>query len=144
VLYQQLSSPGGQVVYDGTNPPGGWGALATLYTGIRTGVWYHMVGTTVGNTHSLYINGILVQSEVSAVRGDAVNFGYTVADAGFHEDHNGLVSIVRLYNRGFNAAQVAQSYNQDKGRYTGALAEPGLGTLTVTPPFEGPGDAGWF
>ena len=77
-----------------------------------------------------------MQSEVSAVRGDAVNFGYTVADAGFHEDHNGLVSIVRLYNRGFNAAQVAQSYNQDKGRYTGALAEPGLGTLTVTSVFD--------
>lgn len=144
VLYQQLSSPGGLVVYDGTNPPGGWGSLATLNTGIRTGVWYHMVGTTVGNTHSLYINGSLVQSEVSAVRGDAVNFGYTVADAGFHEDHNGLVSIVRLYNRGFNAAQVAQSYNQDKGRYTDALAEPGLGTLTVTPVFEPAGGIGDF
>ena len=110
--------------------------MATLNTGIVVGKWYHFVGTTNGNTHSLYVNGVLVQSLNSAEHGDAVNYGYTVADAGFHDDHNGKVSIVRLYNRGFNAAQVAQSYNQDKGRYTGALAEPGLGTLTVTPVFD--------
>jgi hypothetical protein len=142
VLYQQLRSPGGQVAYDGT-PSGGWSCAATLNTGIRTGVWYHMVGTTVGNTHSLYINGVLVQSLVDSVRGDAVNFGYTVADAGFHEDHNGLVSIVRLYNRGFSASEVLTSYNRDKTRYGAALAEPGLGTTTVYPVFESP-NAGQF
>ena len=110
--------------------------MATLNTGIVVGKWYHFVGTTRGNTHSLYVNGVLVQSLNSAERGDSVNYGYTVGDAGFHEDHNGKVSIVRLYDRGLSAAEVLTSYNRDKARYGAALAEPGLGTITVYPVFD--------
>jgi len=107
--------------------------MATLNTGIVVGKWYHFVGTTIGNTHCLYVNGVLVQSLNSAEHGDAVDYGYTVADAGFHEDHNGKVSIVRLYDRGLSASEVLTSYNRDKNRYAGSLAEPGLGTVTVYP-----------
>ena len=124
-LYQQLRAPSG-----------GFSCMATLNTGIVVGKWYHFVGTTRGNTHSLYVNGVLVQSLNSAERGDAVNYGYTIADAGFHEDHNGLVSIVRLYDRGLSAGEVLTSYNRDKVRYGAALAEPGLGTLTVYPAYD--------
>ena len=124
-LYQQLRAPSG-----------GFSCMATLNTGIVVGKWYHFVGTTRGNTHSLYVNGVLVQSLNSAERGDSVNYGYTVGDAGFHEDHNGKVSIVRLYDRGLSAAEVLTSYNRDKARYGAALAEPGLGTITVYPVFD--------
>lgn len=84
---------------------------------LNTGVWYHMVGTSSGTDHVLYLNGAAVGSSSGGSTFYSSTEGYRVAAATFHTYHNGPISIARLYNRGLTASEVLQNFNATRGRY---------------------------
>ena len=79
--------------------------------------WYHMVGTSSGSNHTLYLNGVNVgtASNSSTFRSSTDPYKVGSFDGGFH--HPGDVSNCRIYNRGLSEAEVKQNYNALKGRF---------------------------
>lgn len=85
---------------------------------VEVGRWYHMVGVTNGSTHTLYLDGVAIGSQVASITADSsAGYPYRVGDAGFHQYHNGPIGIVRLWNRGLNATEVANIYRENSARY---------------------------
>jgi hypothetical protein len=85
---------------------------------VSTNTWYHMVGTSNGTSHVLYLNE--QQIAASGTAGStfySTTTPYTVGFAGFHARLSGYVSSVRLYNRPLSAVEVIQNYNATKTRF---------------------------
>jgi len=79
--------------------------------------WYHIVATTSGSSHALYLNGTSIGTATAAGPWAASGEAITVGFAGFHTYTNSNISIVRLYTTGLTAAQVLQNFNATRGRY---------------------------
>ena len=79
--------------------------------------WYHMVGTSSGSTHTLYLNGVKVGTGSLSQTFHSSTDPYKVGsfDGSYH--HIGDVSNCRIYNRGLSEAEVKQNYNANKGRF---------------------------
>ena len=79
--------------------------------------WYHMVGTSSGSTHTLYLNGVNVGTASNSSTFHSSTDPYKVGshDGSYH--HIGDVSNCRIYNRGLSEAEVKQNYNALKGRF---------------------------
>ena len=79
--------------------------------------WYHMVGTSSGSNHTLYLNGVNVGTGSNSSTFHSSSDPYKVGsfDGSFH--HIGDVSNCRIYNRGLSEAEVKQNYNAHKGRF---------------------------
>jgi hypothetical protein len=84
---------------------------------VSTNTWYHMVGTSNGTSHVLYLNAQIAASGTAGSTFYSTTTPYTVGFAGFHARLSGYVSSVRLYNRALSAAEVLQNYNTTKGRF---------------------------
>jgi hypothetical protein len=84
---------------------------------VSTNTWYHMVGTSNGTSHVLYLNAQIAASGTAGSTFYSTTTPYTVGFAGFHAPLSGYVSSVRLYNRALSAAEVLQNYNTTKGRF---------------------------
>lgn len=84
---------------------------------VNTGVWYQMVGTSIGTSHALYINGTSVGTATATGPWLSSTEGYRVAAASFHTFHNGPISVVKLYNRGLTATEVLANFNALRTRY---------------------------
>jgi parallel beta-helix repeat protein len=101
------------IVATGSGGCGEQGSAVTT-TNITTGVWYHVVSTFDGKTLRIYLNGTLEGSGAHAF-----DLSYTSAPlvigqtADFFDGRfNGTISEVRIYNRNFSDAQVAQLYQE--------------------------------
>lgn len=81
------------------------------------GTWYHIVATTSGSSHVVYINGTSVGTATAAGPWAASGENITIGYAGFHTYTNSNISTVRLYTTGLTAAQVLQNFNAQRGRY---------------------------
>ena len=79
--------------------------------------WYHMVGTSSGSNHTLYLNGVNVGTGSLSQTFHSSTDPYKVGsfDGSYH--HIGDVSNCRIYNRGLSEAEVKQNYNAHKWRY---------------------------
>jgi len=86
-------------------------------TAMDTGVWYHIVATTSGTSHVLYLNNSVIGTAAAAGPWAASGENVTIGFAGFHTYLNGTVPTVKLYNRGLTAQEVAQNFNALRGRY---------------------------
>ena len=96
----------------------GGGYPGAFYTStVNIGQWYHMVGTSSGSSHVLYLNGVSVATSTAATPVLSSAEGYRIGAATFHTFHNGPIAAVRLYNRGLTNAEVLQNYNALRGRY---------------------------
>lgn len=78
--------------------------------------WYHVVGTSVGSEHKLYVNGVEVGSG-SWGSSTGVTEAYTLGYGLIHTYHNGLISTARLYNRGLAAGEIAVNFNCERARH---------------------------
>jgi uncharacterized protein YgiM (DUF1202 family) len=100
--------------------------------------WHHIVGTFVqGSTVSLYIDGVLAQTQTSGVPsgnirgltppriGDIAQFN--AGDARVWIPFKGLIDDVRVYNRALSLSEIQDLY---------AAAGDG-GTVTITTPING-------
>lgn len=74
------------------------------------GTWYNIIGTWNGATQALYRNGILLTSQ--AVTGTITDNSTSATIAGLPgsggEQFGGSMALVRVWNRGLNAQEVAQ------------------------------------
>ena len=79
--------------------------------------WYHMVGTSSGSTHTLYLNGVNVGTASNSSTFHSSTDPYKVGSHDGLYHHIGDVSNCRIYNRGLSEAEVKQNYNAHKGRF---------------------------
>ena len=84
---------------------------------ISLNTWSHVVATTTGSSHALYLNGQSIGTATAAgpwsVSGEAITIGF----AGFHTYTTSNISVVKLYNRGLTATEVLQNFRAFRGRY---------------------------
>lgn len=81
------------------------------------GSWYHIVATTIGSSHVLYLNGASIGTGSGAGPWPSSGEAITVGFAGFHTYTNSNIGIVRLYTMGLTATQVLHNFNANRGRY---------------------------
>ena len=79
--------------------------------------WYHLVGTSSGSTHTLYVNGVVKNTTTSSGTFHSSTDPYKVDSHDGLYHHIGDVSNCRIYNRGLSEAEVKQNYNAHKGRF---------------------------
>ena len=79
--------------------------------------WYHMVGTSSGSNHTLYLNGVNVGTASNSSTFHSSTDPYKVGSHDGLYHHIGDVSNCRIYNRGLSEAEVKQNYNAHKGRF---------------------------
>ena len=84
---------------------------------LSTGVWYHIVATTSGNSHALYVNGTSIGTATAAGPWSASGENTTVGFAGFHTYTNSHIATIRLYSTGLTASQVLQNFNAQRDRF---------------------------
>jgi hypothetical protein len=84
---------------------------------LSTGVWYHIVATTSGNSHVLYLNGTSIGTATAAGPWAASGENTTVGFAGFHTYTNSHIAVIRLYTTALTAAQVVQNFNAQRDRF---------------------------
>jgi len=85
--------------------------------------WYQTVGTFISGTRRLYLNGILISSDSQTGTISTDNSGMTIGAfngggpnlAGYY--YNGLIAIIRVYNKNLSASEILQNYNATKGRF---------------------------
>ena len=72
----------------------------------------------------IYVNGVVdatgpvLNNITSLVGGSFYNGGVGTIQLGFYSTYfQGLMSIVRVYNRGLTAAEVLQNFNAQKARF---------------------------
>ena len=97
---------------------GASGNVSSTYSiTIQTNIWYHVIVTSSGSTHKLYINGVDVQTQTGSgpfySSSNTLKIGY----GDFHTYHNGRIGLYRIYNRALSAQEVFQNYNATKKRY---------------------------
>ena len=79
--------------------------------------WYHMVGTSSGSNHTLYLNGVNVGTASNSSTFHSSTDPYKVGSFDDSYHHIGDVSNCRIYNRGLSEAEVKQNYNALKSRF---------------------------
>ena len=94
--------------YDGTNNPG-----ARVTVTLSTGIWYRVVGTKIGNTLSIYLNGLLLGTATDTTASipsySDCDIGYAYGPGG--RFLNGSVQGARIDSRGWTTQEVAADYN---------------------------------
>lgn len=94
----------------------------SIYPGTGTytlpiGTWQHVVATTSGSSHVLYVNGSSIGTATAAGPWAASGEAVTVGFAGFHTYTNSNIAIINLYNTALSAAEVAQNFNATRARF---------------------------
>lgn len=84
---------------------------------VSLNTWYHMVGTSSGTSHVLYLNGVSIANGSGGSTFYSSTDPYTVGYAGFHTYIPGYVASAKLYNRALSASEVLQNYNATRTRY---------------------------
>ena len=85
---------------------------------LSIGTWHHIVATTSGSSHVLYLNASSIGTATAAGPWAASGENITIGFAGFHTYHNGRMSNLRLYNRALSAAEISQNFNALRSRFS--------------------------
>ena len=97
---------------------GASGNVGTVYgSSVQTNTWYHVIVTSSGSTHKLYLNGVDVQTQTGAGPFFSTSSTLKVGYGEAHTYHNGRIGLYRIYNRALTAQEVLQNYNATKKRY---------------------------
>jgi hypothetical protein len=86
------------------------------YTHAITGQWFHLVGVWGVGFKRLYLNGVQVASGTNTGLNTGSRVRYIGSRAG-GLPFNGLIPIVKVYNRALTAPEILQNYNAIKGRF---------------------------
>lgn len=84
---------------------------------IDIGPWYHVVATTSGSNHTIYINGQFITSATASGPWSVNSFPVTLGYAGFHTYFNGDVAVSRLYDRALTADEAAKNFSALRKRF---------------------------
>jgi hypothetical protein len=108
----------------------------TLSSQLELGRWYHLVGTSLGSQHKLFLDNVLLASVTSTATPFATTGPYTLGYGNVHTYHNGQIGLARIYNRGLSQYEVSQNYNTSRQYYQNYSIEtyPNLWpTVTLDP-----------
>ncbi len=97
----------------GATDPGIYPTSPTL----ATNTWYHIVATTSGTSHALYLNGTSIGTATAAGPWGASGENTTIGYAGFHTYTTSNIAAIRLYNTGLTEAQVLQNFTAHRDRF---------------------------
>jgi len=82
------------------------------------GIWHNVVFTATETTNTLYIDGILRDTDNLGIQLASGNTGpITVGSFGTSSWTNGNIACVKLYTRDLSADEVLQNYNALKSRF---------------------------
>jgi hypothetical protein len=84
---------------------------------VQTNTWYHVLVTSNGSTHKLYLNGADVQTQTGSGPFLSSTSTLKVGYGEIHTYHNGRIGLYRIYNRALTSQEVLQNYNATKKRY---------------------------
>lgn len=92
---------------------------SSISVNITTGRWYNFVITRSGTNFSLYINGVLQQSNTTTNIIDCSSTAPLRIGSGYSTGYyySGNCSIAQIYNVALSATQVAQNFSALRGRY---------------------------
>ena len=94
------------------------GNVSGVYSiSIQTNTWYHVIVTSSGSTHKIYLNGLDIQTQTGAGPFLSSSSTLKVGYGEIHTYHNGRIGLYRIYNRALTAQEVLQNYNATKKRY---------------------------
>ena len=94
------------------------GNVSGVYSiSIQTNTWYHVIVTSSGSTHKIYLNGLDIQTQTGAGPFLSSSSTLKVGFGEIHTYHNGRIGLYRIYNRALTAQEVLQNYNATKKRY---------------------------
>jgi hypothetical protein len=94
------------------------GNVSGVYSiSIQTNTWYHVIVTSSGSTHKIYLNGSDIQTQTGAGPFLSSSSTLKVGYGEIHTYHNGRIGLYRIYNRALTAQEVLQNYNATKKRY---------------------------
>ncbi|MFA5061912.1 MAG: LamG domain-containing protein [Patescibacteria group bacterium] len=99
------------LIYNGTN------RTVTGVTSIKTGVWYHIVGTWDKNegTMRLYLNGIFENSLPNITTSIFAQTANVYLGGDVTVRINGLIDDARIYNRALSATEIQELYKMGGG-----------------------------
>ena len=109
------NTPGSVFLYQRYGASGNVGSVYGI--SIQTNTWYHVIVTSSGSTHKLYLNGVDVQTQTGAGPFFSSSSTLKVGHGEIHTYHNGRIGLYRIYNRALTAQEVLQNYNATKKRY---------------------------
>jgi len=109
------NNPGSVFLYQRYGASGNVGSVYGI--SIQTNTWYHVIVTSSGSTHKLYLNGVDVQTQTGAGPFFSSSSTLKVGFGEIHTYHNGRIGLYRVYNRALTAQEVSQNYNATKKRY---------------------------
>jgi len=81
--------------------------------------WFHAVGVFSSSGLRMYINGVLVQSNVNAFNPSYASLSnfYIGSLNTTLERFQGTISVINVYNRALSAIEILQNYNTTKTRF---------------------------
>ena len=85
---------------------------------VSLNTWYHMVGTSSSNNHTLYLNNVVRATSTTGTTFASSTDPYKVGYGSIHTYHIGNVSNCRIYNRALTAEEVQQNFNALRSRYS--------------------------
>jgi hypothetical protein len=98
--------------YGSTNMSAQYNSTVSLNT------WYHMVGTSSGSSHILYLNTIQRATSSSGTTFASSTDPYKVGYGNIHAYHIGNVSNCKTYNRALTAQEIQQNFNATRSRFS--------------------------
>jgi hypothetical protein len=101
-LYQRFGTSNMHTVHDAT---------------VSLNTWYHMVGTSSGNNHTLYLNNVIRGTSNTGTTFFSSTDPYKVGYGNIHTYHIGNVSNCRTYNRALTSQEISQNFNALRGRF---------------------------
>ena len=90
---------------------------STYSISIQTNNWYHVIVTSSGSTHKLFINGSEVQSQSGSGPFYSSSSPLRIGYGEIHSYLNGKTGFYRIYNRALTNQEVLQNYISTKKRY---------------------------
>jgi len=99
-----------------------WGNTRDVYYNYTNlGVWSHIACLYDGTYNRIYVNGALVGTSASTSGNISTTYNQPFywfwTGAGILEGGRGYGSVLRIYNRGLTAAEVAQNFNAQRRRF---------------------------
>jgi hypothetical protein len=101
-LYQRYGTSNMGIVYNAT---------------VSLNTWYHIVGTSSSNNHTLYLNNVVRGTSTTGTTFASSTDPYKVGYGSIHTYHIGNVSNCRIYNRALTASEIQQNFNATRSRF---------------------------
>ena len=93
--------------------------MSQIIVSVPTSVWYNITITRTTNYFSLYINGVLYQTNTTTNIINCSSTGPLRIGSGYSSGYYyiGDVGAASIYDRAISAAEVSQNFNALRGRY---------------------------